>query len=631
MSLLFRSVLIGSTLALACGGSAPPPVGPAATSSSAPLAASGAPRLAASSTAIARQFSPSVPKYDFTDPDRKKKLTAAFPEVDAIVLQEMEEQHIPGAVVGIVIDGELAYAKGFGYSDVDKKKKPDQDTVFRIGSITKSFVGLAALALRDEGVIDFDDPLVKYIPEAAALVYPTHDSPPITLRHLLMHSSGLPRVNRAVLIDNPTDADMMKALQGFALENPPGTKFVYSNFGYSLLGIALGRAGRMSFHDVVQKWVIGPYGMKSTVWEQKEVPADRMASGYVSLEKGTLKPAPPMNLGADDPSGGIYSTVRDMSRYLSAQLAAYPARNEPDEAGVRRSSLREAHVSGVASMFSAVFSPSAKKGESLLVWHNGGLPGFSSDIRFLKDRGVAIVTFANLMPAEAASISVSVMRALRRSGGLSKRSVPPAPYVEPLMKKLLAIYNEWDEPTYKSLFSPKRPALLEIEKKELAGYKELHGTCKEYKFVEQPSPGEATFSLDCQRGPFEMKLYLLPQEGFLRGFGGLTRGLPVPKETRGPADKLVGLIRKWDPATYAKHLGKEKKTREKLAEEFDGLRLIHGACTVQSMTAFSDEKKLVLDCEHGGEVELTMELDKKDPTQIVAHAFNAKEGVCPVR
>jgi len=654
MSLLYRSVWLGSTLVLACGASRPPVVGPAATSSSAEAAPSASPRLAPSTT-IARQFAPSAPKYDFTDPERKKKLTAAFPDVDTIVAQEMEEQHIPGAVVGIVIDGELAYAKGFGYSDVDKKAKPDQDTVFRIGSITKSFVGLAALALRDEGVIDFDDPLVKYIPEAAALVYPTHDSPPITLRHLLMHTSGLPRAIRAVLIDSPTEVDMMKALQGLALENPPGTKHVYSNYGYSLLGIALGRVAHMSFHDVVQKWVIGPYGMKSTVWMQKEVPGDRMASSYVSFQKGELKPAPPFNLGADDPSGGIYSTVRDMARYVSAQLAAYPARSDAEEAGIRRSSLREAHASGVASMFSVVFNPLARKGESLLngvgetygfgwvarqtcayddlVWHNGGLPGFSSDIRFLKDRGVGIITLANLMPAEAASISVGVMRVLWRSGGLSKRAAPPMPHVEPLMKKVLAIYNDWDESTYKSLFSPRRPPLLEIEKKELAGYKELHGACKEYKFVEQPTPAEVTFSVDCQRGPFEMKLYLLPpQEGqFLRGFAGTTRGLPVPKEMRGPADKLVGLIRKWDPATYTKHLGKEKTAREKLAQEFEGLRLIHGACTVQSMTAVSDEKKLVLDCEHGGEVELTMELDKKDPTQIVSHAFNAKDGVCPVR
>ncbi|MET0594797.1 MAG: serine hydrolase domain-containing protein, partial [Polyangiaceae bacterium] len=252
MSLLYRSLWLGSTLFLACGGSSPTPLGPAAPSSAAPLAASASPRLAVSSTASALQFASSAPKYDFADPDRKKKLTAAFPDVDAVVAEEMATQRIPGAVVGIVIDGELAYAKGFGYSDVDKKTKPDQDTAFRIGSITKSFVGLAALALRDERIIDFDDPLVKYVPEAAALVYPTHDSAPITLRHLITHTSGLPRINPAILLkDAPTEADMMKALSGFALENPPGAKHLYSNLGYSLLGIALGRATHMALHDVV--------------------------------------------------------------------------------------------------------------------------------------------------------------------------------------------------------------------------------------------------------------------------------------------------------------------------------------------------------------------------------------------
>jgi CubicO group peptidase (beta-lactamase class C family) len=653
MSLLSRAVLLGSTVVLACGGSAPPPLGPGSPASSASPHASTTPQLAASSTAISQKFAPSPPSYAFTDPERKKKLTSAFPEIDAVVAEEMTAQRFPGGVVGVVIDGELAYAKGFGVSDLDKKTKPDADTIFRIGSISKSFVGLAALALRDEKLVDFDDPLAKYLPEAAGLVYPTNDSAPITLRHLLTHTSGLPRDNPAVPMPAPTEADMLKALAGFALETPPGLKHQYSNFGYSILGLALGRAARASFHDVVRTRVTAPLGMKSTVWTQKEVPADRMASGYLAPPKMESRPAPFIDFGADDPSGGLYSSLRDMGRYVAAQLAAYPARNDPEEAGVRRSSLREAHASGLPSFFRVTFADKPKKGESLLsgagdaygfgwvarqscayddlVWHNGGLPGYMSDVRFLKERGVGVITLVNSFPGEPAMVSSRVMGVLARSGGLSKRTLPPPPHFEPLMKKLLAVYNEWDEATYKSLQSAKRPPLMDIEKKELADYKELHGACKEFKFAESRSPREASFTLNCERGPLEIRLVVSPVDGLLAGFVGVTRGLPVPKDLRPIADKLTALIRKWDQGTFAKHLSKQKNTREGLVQEFESMRLHHGSCAVQSMTAVSDARTVVLECEHGGELELSLELDKRDPAQVISFAFNVKDGVCPVR
>jgi CubicO group peptidase (beta-lactamase class C family) len=651
MSIRLRSTLLSSMMFLACGGSPLPasqPAPPAAASANAPAAT-------AASTTAAQVYAPADPSYSFSDPDRKRKLTSAFAEIDTIVADEMARQKIPGAVVGVVIDGELAYAKGFGVSNIDKKTKPDEDTVFRIGSISKSFVGLAALSLRDEGVIDFDDPLVKYVPEAAGLVYPTGDSAPITLRQLLMHTSGLPRENPAVLRGTPAEAEMLKALAGLALENAPGSTHVYSNLGFALLGLALGRAAGTSSYDVVKKRVLEPYGMKGAVWAQKEVPIERMASGYMRFPTGEIKPAPLVDLGSDSPGGGLFASLRDMGRYVAAQLAAYPPRSGPEDGMLRRSSLREAHSGGAASFFHVLLAYMPKKGESLvnaaadsyafgwnarrtcayddLVWHNGGLPGFSSDIRFLKDRGVGVIAFTNLFPAEgeAANISVRVMRALAQGGGLSKRSLSPAPQFDPLMKKLLAVYNEWDETGYKAMLTPQRPPLMAVEKKELAGYKELHGVCKEYKFVEAEPPRSATFSLECERGPLEMRLLISPKDGLLTGFVGTTRGLPVPKELRPAAENLAGLIRKWDPAIFSRHFGKDKKTRDAAAIEFEANRVQHGACTVGSSTLISDERTIHLECERGGNLDLRLELDKKDSNQVLTYVLSSKEGVCPVR
>jgi CubicO group peptidase (beta-lactamase class C family) len=655
MSIRWRSAMLSSTMFLACGGS-PRPAAQAAPS--APSAAASAPLHAPVATAAsttAQVYAPADPKYAFSDPDRKKKLTSAFAEIDTIVADEMARQKIPGAVVGVVIDGELIYAKGFGVSNLDKKTKPDEDTVFRIGSISKSFIGLAALSLRDEGVIDFDDPLVKYVPQAAGLVYPTRDSAPITLRHLLMHTSGLPRENPAVLRGTPGEAEMLKLLAGLALENAPGSTHVYSNLGYALLGLALGRAAGTSSHDVVKKWVLEPYAMKGAVWTKMDVPLERMASGYMRFASGEIKPAPLFDLGSDDPSGGLFASLRDMGRYAAAQLAAYPPRSGPEDGGLRRSSLREAHSGGAASLFHVALANLPKNGDSLvnaaadsyafgwnarrtcayddLVWHNGGLAGYSSDIRFLKDRGVGVIAFTNLFPAEgeAANISARVLRALAQSGGLSKRSLPPAPQFDPLMKKLLAVYNEWDETGYESLLTAQRPPMVAVEKEELAGYKELHGVCKEYKFVEAEPPRSATFSLDCEHGPLEMRLLISPKDGLLTGFVGTTHGLPVPKELRRAAEKVAGLIRKWDGAIFSRHFAKGKKTSDAAATNFEALRTQHGACTVGTSTMVSDERTIHLECERGGNLDLRLELDKKDSNQVLMYTLSAKEGVCPVR
>src|SRR5829696_1169743 len=128
-----------------------------------------------------------APPARFADPDRRAKLTSAFSEIDRLFVEYATGAHIPGAAWGIVIDGELAHTGVTGYRDVPSKSPVTPDTVFRIASMTKSFTAMAILELRDEGKLSLDDPAEKYVPEMKALVYPTSDSPRLTIRHLLSH------------------------------------------------------------------------------------------------------------------------------------------------------------------------------------------------------------------------------------------------------------------------------------------------------------------------------------------------------------------------------------------------------------------------------------------------------------
>src|SRR3569623_2031803 len=136
-----RSAWVGMSSVMflvACGASRPPPPPPPASAVAAPVAA---PAMAPLATLPAQPqlFAPAAPPQAYADPDRRAKLAAAFPAIDLAREQERVAQGLPGVAVGIVIDGERAYAMGFGGVDPATKTVPDADTVYRIGSISKSF------------------------------------------------------------------------------------------------------------------------------------------------------------------------------------------------------------------------------------------------------------------------------------------------------------------------------------------------------------------------------------------------------------------------------------------------------------------------------------------------------------
>lgn len=201
-----------------------------------------APTVTPAASALPGMSVGDAPALAFADAARRQKLEAALPGLDKVVEDELKKQALPGVAVGVVIDGDLVWAKGFGVVSPNAKAVPDADTVYRIGSITKSFTGLALLSLRDEGALRLDDPLAKWLPEASGLVSPTSDSPRITLRQLSNHTSGLSRDGTFDGEAAPTEQIVLSSLAGLALESAPGTNWSYSNLGFGLLGVVVGRA-----------------------------------------------------------------------------------------------------------------------------------------------------------------------------------------------------------------------------------------------------------------------------------------------------------------------------------------------------------------------------------------------------
>jgi CubicO group peptidase (beta-lactamase class C family) len=354
-----------------------------------------------------------APAPHFAAPDRPARLEQAFPEIDRLFQEFAASSHIPGAAWGIVIDGSLAHSGVTGYRDLDSKAPVTPDSVFRIASMTKSFTAIAILKLRDEGKLSLDDAAEKYVPEMKALVYPTSDSPKITIRHLLSHATGFPE-------DNPwgdqqladTDAQLSAMIAGgIPFSNAPGTAYEYSNYGFAILGRIVANVGGGSratsassatgaYAKYITEQILKPLGMASTTLEPSSVPGDRLAHGY-RWEDAQWKNEPLLANGSFGSMGGMLTTLSDLGRYVGAFLAAWPPRDGPETPPIRRASLREmqqvwrpapAVVSRTSSglqLNAGGYAYGLRVSQTcqfpLVVAHSGGLPGFGSQMRWLPD------------------------------------------------------------------------------------------------------------------------------------------------------------------------------------------------------------------------------------------------------
>ncbi len=649
-------VALAASLVAACAEPAPPAYPPPAPQALPPQQAAAPAR-----PAITQYFAEDAVDCVFTDPDRARKLASAFPVIDALGEAAVRDHGVPGVSIGVVIDGQLAYANGFGVSDGQTGARPDADTQFRIGSITKSFTALAVLALRDDGLLNLDEPITRLVPEAGGLVYPTRDAAPITLRQLLTHTSGLPRLGNFSYTRRdrePSEQEILASLQGFPLENPPGGVHVYSNLGFALLGIAVGRAAHVPLRTYVAQRILAPLGMTSSAFDGAPPPAGRLAVGYDRKKDGTNKRIPGWRFGAAEGAGGIVSTVRDMARFVAFELDAYPPRNAPETGPVRRSTVREAHASAPhIGTLKVTMRDDAQKGESLVdaqmvtygfawsirqtcdheleVSHGGDVAGFNSEVLFLPNAGVGIVVLENLSEGYGAgTIATDILHALEKTGGVKPRvhRIHPSPLFAGAMPRLLAAWNAGDVGSYVALLSPKHGPVVEEERADSAEHRSVHGACQSYEPVEVRAPRAAKFALRCDRGTMEMDVTIDDQGRVVR-MTVSSRDVPPSPASARAASRLAGLVGKWDDGVYGKVFGRDRSaTRAERAAKFEKVRAAHGACRVGAYSRAEAKHRFHLTCDHGGDLALTFAIDPNDEEAVTGFSLTPVDGgKCPVR
>lgn len=585
--------------------------------------------------------SPAAP-VRFDDPARLSRVVAAARALEPRLVKILEESRAPGAAIGLVVDGRLVYFKAVGVRAVaaagadasDPALRVDEDTVFRIASLTKAFVSAAALRLRDDGRLALDDPAEKYLPELRGLRYPTGDSPRITVRHLLSHSSGLPEDNASADLRMPmTDAAFDELLShGLSFSTAPGTQFEYANLGFALAGRVVTRVSGVRVQDYVTRELLRPLGMTATFWDGSSVPAAHRARGYG--RKDSAMPAEGIGKFQDDDApheepmladgawaaiGGIWTSPRDYARWIAFQLAAWPPRDSPEDGPVRRASLRETQS---LQRFNGVDSWRDPKGElrvygggygmgwgvsancrfEQVLSHSGGLPGYGSRILLLPDRGVGVFTMTNLTYTSAGAAANELLEALDDQGLIPRRPQPVSPYLEAARAKVLTLLAHYDEAeaarTFDRLYeSYETFAALE---KRLAGLRTAHGACTPGTSFDAENALRGRARLACERGGIEMVITLTSDSPARIQSLALKSALPPSERLVSLGARASALLAAWNEAAAAELFPRpDDRTEAKAA--FASAALAHGACQPPrpDLSDGSSDATFRLRCEHG--------------------------------
>ncbi|HVS45292.1 MAG TPA: serine hydrolase domain-containing protein [Verrucomicrobiae bacterium] len=310
-------------------------------------------------------------------------------KIDAIGNAEVAQGLTPGVAIGVVEDGRLVYARGFGYGDLATHRRVGAGTEFYIGSISKQFTAAAILLLAQNGKLSIDDNVTKYVPE---LTIASH----VTIAQLLQQTSGLPDYTKAPgIAPDPTKplklADLLAAVNKMAVTSVPGSTFAYNNLNYFVAGLIVERVSGLPLSDDLQTQIFQPLYMSSTFYAADVGISPTYARGYTG-SRGHFVRAKPWDpswlLGA----GGLVSNVYDIAKW-DIEMPVL---------------LR---VDAERSMFTASGAPGAQaygmgwvidqRDGKRYIWHNGEIAGYHTMNALLPDDHVAVIVLANADPLQS--------------------------------------------------------------------------------------------------------------------------------------------------------------------------------------------------------------------------------------
>lgn len=294
----------------------------------------------------------------------------------------------------LIKDGRVIWAGAFGYATTTSDKPADTTTIYRIGSLTKAFTATLLMQLVEEGKVGLDDPVEKYVPEVKNLQGYT----PITLRQLASHTSGLKREPDMRGADvGPLDQwenKVLDCIPNTSFDSPPGTKYLYSNIGYAILGLALERASGVPYIQMVQQRIFTPLHMDDSYFMMPEEKMPRLAEGISNNKDGRVNLNLPVTelkgRGYRVPNGGIFSTPLDLSKFVLSLTGVNPL--------LKPGSLREMRMVPPGGEHYGLGIGITHSRQLNAIGHGGSVPGYTSEylIEDYTAKGYGLILMRNI-------------------------------------------------------------------------------------------------------------------------------------------------------------------------------------------------------------------------------------------
>ncbi len=311
---------------------------------------------------------------------------------------------IPGIAVGMVCGSELAWFEGFGETEIGNRAAPDEHSIFRVASNTKTVTATALMMLQEASMLSLDDPLLLYIPEFTSAAGIEGDLEDVTLRRMTAHYSGLTTEHPATDWNAPAFPDMRTMLERIdevQMVIPPDSAWKYSNMAYGFLGEVVSRLSGQTYEQFVQSEIFDQLGMTETTFDNASVSEANRVVGYSQPAPFTdeLRVAPYCDLNGVGAAGQMMTNVADLTKWL-----AHIMRSGSDDGTrlfgdrSRREMLHPAYLDSDWKLGHCVSWRAMRSGGRVYHGHGGGIHGFGTQTMFHAPYQTGVIVLTNLWP-----------------------------------------------------------------------------------------------------------------------------------------------------------------------------------------------------------------------------------------
>jgi CubicO group peptidase (beta-lactamase class C family) len=345
-------------------------------------------RLSPATAALVLAAGPALAAGPSPSPTPSPANPLPLTRIEALISAAMLAHGIPGLTVSVATDREVRWSSGYGMADLENFVPARELTVYRLASVTKPITATAVLQLAEQGKLDLDAPLQKYVPEFPEKAWP------LTARQLLAHQGGVRNWTDEEFRNTRRYTSLSEALSVFKddpLLHEPGTKVVYSSYGYNLLGSVVEGASGQRYLEYLAEHIFEPAGM---VWARADDVLDiipNRARGYQRTPGGAVMNSTLSDTSNRIPGGGLVATADDVARFAVALESGLLLKPESLKLMLTRQKLKNGTLTGFGLGF--VLGTHRRHRE---VYHLGGQPRVSTLLYMRPDEGLAVVLLTNL-------------------------------------------------------------------------------------------------------------------------------------------------------------------------------------------------------------------------------------------